>query len=213
MEKLQLSLDRGQTLLDGLLKTGVALNHDCGGRLACATCLVLVRHGFERLNPAGEEEQDILARAATEPQTRLACQAVGAGGEFVIEVPAAEIIRPASEPLHASPLPIVLSERAAKHVAAQLAKRSDALALRIAVERAGCSGLRYRFERASAIGSHDAVFESAGIRITVDRTSLSYVHGATVDLVEEGLTRRLRLQNPNARESCGCGESFAVSPS
>jgi iron-sulfur cluster assembly accessory protein len=54
------------------------------------------------------------------------------------------------------------------------------------------------------------VFESAGVRIAVDPASLPRVQGTTVDLVREGLARRLRFDNPNARQSCGCGESFGT---
>ena len=44
----------------------------------------------------------------------------------------------------------------------------------------------------------------------VDALSLPYLQGTTVDLVQEGLARRLRFDNPNARQSCGCGESFSA---
>jgi iron-sulfur cluster assembly accessory protein len=48
------------------------------------------------------------------------------------------------------------------------------------------------------------------VRIAVDSASLPRVQGTTVDLVQEGLARRLRFDNPNARRSCGCGESFGT---
>jgi iron-sulfur cluster assembly protein len=48
------------------------------------------------------------------------------------------------------------------------------------------------------------------VRIAVDPASLPRVQGTTVDLVQEGLARRLRFDNPNARQSCGCGESFGT---
>jgi iron-sulfur cluster assembly protein len=44
----------------------------------------------------------------------------------------------------------------------------------------------------------------------VDALSFAYLQGATLDLVQEGLARRLRFANPNARQSCGCGESFGT---
>lgn len=82
--------------------------------------------------------------------------------------------------------------------------------MRLAVQPAGCSGLRYRVDHADSIGGDDVVFESRGVRIAVDAYSLPYLQGTTLDLVPEGLARRLRFDNPNARESCGCGESFAA---
>jgi len=52
--------------------------------------------------------------------------------------------------------------------------------------------------------------DCGGVRIAVDPLSLPYLHGVTLDLVQEGLARRLRFDNPNARERCGCGESFST---
>jgi iron-sulfur cluster assembly protein len=75
---------------------------------------------------------------------------------------------------------------------------------------AGCSGLRYRIDPAACVNQGDRLFEAQGVRIVVDRASLPYVHGTRLDLVQEGLARRLRFDNPNARQSCGCGESFGV---
>jgi iron-sulfur cluster assembly protein len=48
------------------------------------------------------------------------------------------------------------------------------------------------------------------VRIAVDPLSLPYLQGTRIDLVQEGLARRLRYENPNVRQSCGCGESFGV---
>jgi iron-sulfur cluster assembly protein len=56
------------------------------------------------------------------------------------------------------------------------------------------------------------LFECSGVRVAVDPSSLPYVQGTTVRLVQEGLARRLRFDNPNAQQQCGCGESFATSP-
>jgi iron-sulfur cluster assembly protein len=101
-----------------------------------------------------------------------------------------------------------LSEAAARHFAAQLAKRPGAVAVRLAVQPAGCSGYKYRVDHAEAIGAQDVVFESRGIRIAVDPASLPHVQGTTLDVVQDGLARRLRFDNPNAAQTCGCGESF-----
>ena len=48
------------------------------------------------------------------------------------------------------------------------------------------------------------------MRVAVDALSLPYLQGASVDLVQEGLARRLRFDNPNAQQRCGCGESFGA---
>ena len=204
MESLKLSLDEGEILLDRLLKDGVHIAHDCGGKLACSSCRVVVREGLERLDPASEDELDMLDRAgAAVPGARLACQMIGAA-ELVVEIAREEAPTPAAI------LPVSVSARAAKHLAAQLAKHPDAVAVRLAVELAGCSGFRYRVDPANTVRDDDRVLESGGVRIVVDAASLPYLQGTTLDVVEEGLTRRVRFDNPNARQSCGCGESFGV---
>ena len=92
----------------------------------------------------------------------------------------------------------------------QLAKRPAAAGVRLAVEPSGCSGFGYRVDFADAARGDDAVFESGRIRILVDPLSLPYVQGAAIDVVQEGLSRRMRFDNPNAQHTCGCGESFGV---
>jgi len=209
-ESAGLVLAEGKPLLDGLLEHGVELAHECGGALACATCCVVVRHGAESLSPASEDEQDMLERANVRaPGARLSCQAVVGRSDLVIEIPRAEAVRTAN-PAPATGLPVVLSERAARHFVSQLRKHPGALAVRLSVEPAGCSGFSYRVDPAAAIHDDDAVFESRGIRIAVDPASLPHVQGTTIDIAEVGLARRLRFDNPNAKQTCGCGESFGT---
>jgi iron-sulfur cluster assembly protein len=210
MATVRLHLAEGENLLDRLLEHGVELAHDCGGTLACATCRVIVREGLESLEAAGEDEQDILGKTSPfEPGARLACQAIGGDGDLVIEIPQDEALRIAA-PLQETARAITLSRSAARHFAAQLAKRPGAAAVRLAVQPAGCSGYRYRVDHADAIGAEDVVFESNGVRIAVDPASLPHVQGTTLDVVQEGLSRRLRFDNPNATRTCGCGESFGT---
>jgi iron-sulfur cluster assembly protein len=205
MESLKLRLDEGEMLLDRLLKDGVDIAHDCGGVLACSSCRVVVREGLERLDAASEDELDMLDWAgATGPGARLACQVKGGASELVIQVPRDEA------PVRAAMLPVSVSARAAKHFAAQLVKHPGSVAVRLAVKPAGCSGFGYRVDPANAVRDDDQVFESGGVRIVIDATSLPYLQGTTLDVVDEGLARRVRFDNPNARQSCGCGESFGV---
>jgi iron-sulfur cluster assembly protein len=204
---VKVSLEKNEVLLKVLLREGHEVAHDCDGALACASCVVIVRDGAERLSPPSEDEQDILDKASfSEPGARLACQAAGEG-DFVIVVPRAETPRLASaEGLR----PVTLSERAARHFAVQLAKRPGAAGLRLSVEPSGCSGFGYRIDFADTVRADDVVFESGRIRLLVDPLSLPYVQGAAIDVVQEGLSRRLRFDNPNARHTCGCGESFGA---
>src|SRR5207248_2148322 len=130
----------GENLLDRLLQQGVELAHECGGTLACATCRVIVREGLESLEEMSEDERDMLDRASSfEPGARLACQAIGGEGDVVIEIPQDEGLR-IGVPLPGTTRPIMLTQSAARHFAAQLARRPGAVAVRLAVQPAGCSG-------------------------------------------------------------------------
>lgn len=199
-----MTLTEGEILLHGLLRGGAALAHDCGGKLACATCCVFVREGREDLSQPTDDELDMLDRAGVaEDGARLACQVTGSG-EVVVE------IRQIEAPSHRSTLPVALTADAAQFLELQLAKHPGATGLRLAVEPAGCSGLRYRVNPVDAAREDDVIFECNGLRVTVDRVSLPFVQGTTVRLAQEGLGQRLRFDNPNARQSCGCGESFGA---
>lgn len=209
MDRFRLSLAKGERLLDRALSAGIDVEHECGGALACASCCVIVREGNPTLGLASADELDMLDRAGAAAEgARLACQAVGEGGDVVIELAARE--GPLAAEAAAANVPVSLSGRAARHFAAQLAKRPGATAVRLSVEAAGCSGFGYRVDPASETLSGDTVFESRGIRIVVDRESLPRLAGTVLDVAQEGLARRLRFDNPNARQSCGCGESFTT---
>lgn len=204
MENLKLSLRDGEILLDHLLGKGVDIAHDCGGVLACTSCRVVIREGVEHLQTPSNDELDMLDRAdSMDANERLACQAQGVG-EVLVEIPRSEA------PMHVAARPVFVSARAARHLAAQLAKHPGAVAVRLAAQPSGCSGFRYRVDPTAAVQEGDSVFDSSGVRIVVDATSLPYVQGITLDVVDEGLARRLRFDNPNARQTCGCGESFGV---
>jgi iron-sulfur cluster assembly protein len=203
VDTLTVTLSEGEVLLHGLLESGAALGHDCGGKLACATCCVIVRHGADTLSPPSDEELDMLERAgAAQEGARLSCQTTGSG-EITVDVPRAEA------PSHEHMLPIELTADAAQFLAVQLGKHPGCIAVRLAVAPAGCSGLRYRVDPVNSVDERDVAFECGGVRIAVDAASLPFIQGTTVRLVQEGLARRLRFDNPNARQSCGCGESFA----
>ena len=198
------------TVLDHLVRHGVPLSHECESSGACGTCLVEIRQGRENLSAPDEDEQDLLDRAGgTRPGSRLACLAIPAGGDFEIDIPDFEPA-PAARALSAVPVPLVLSERAAAYLAGQLATRGGCELVRLGVRPAGCSGLRYEIGYADEARAHDAIFESGGIRFAVDIGSLSFIEGAAIDLVQEGLSRRLRFDNPRAGHTCGCGKSFGI---
>jgi iron-sulfur cluster assembly protein len=79
--------------------------------------------------------------------------------------------------------------------------------LRIEVGPGGCSGFQYRlaFDHAH---EHDVVFEDRGLRIFIERPSLPYIDGSTIDWRDD--SQGLLIANPNVVSSCGCGSSFHV---
>ena len=105
---------------------------------------------------------------------------------------------------------ITLTENAARHVAANIAKRGKGIGLRLGVRTSGCSGLAYKLEYADEVRPEDAQFESHGVRILVDPKSLTYLEGTELDFAREGLNEGFKFNNPNVQDSCGCGESFNV---
>ena len=79
---------QGQSLCDALLQNEIEIEHACEKSCACTTCHVVVREGYESLEPPEEREEDLLDRAwGLEPASRLACQAKVGGEDLVIEIP------------------------------------------------------------------------------------------------------------------------------
>lgn len=105
---------------------------------------------------------------------------------------------------------ISLTPSAAERVKTHLAARGHGLGLRLGVRKTGCSGYAYVVNYAEDIDSSDRVFESGGVRIVVDASSLALIDGTEVDFVRQGLNEAFRFRNPNVKGECGCGESFAV---
>ena len=78
----------GVSICDSLLDHGVEIEHACEKSCACTTCHVIVREGFDSLNPSEEQEDDLLDRAwGLTPVSRLSCQAIVGEDKLVIEIP------------------------------------------------------------------------------------------------------------------------------
>lgn len=105
---------------------------------------------------------------------------------------------------------IQLTPRAVEHVRRRLRGQEHAVGLRLGVRPSGCSGFSYTVGVAEAVGADDQAFQVEELTVVVDRQSLPFLEGMEVDFVREGLNERLTFRNPNVKEQCGCGESFAV---
>lgn len=82
--------------------------------------------------------------------------------------------------------------------------------LRIRVKGGGCTGLRYDMEFAEAPRERDRVFEDHGVRIFVDPKSYIFLIGTVLSYHQGLLESGFKLENPNVKKACGCGESFTV---
>lgn len=74
----------------------------------------------------------------------------------------------------------------------------------------GCSGFQYEFKLDSDRADDDTAFERDGATVLVDSMSLGFMDGATVDFVDDLMGQSFRVQNPQAKSSCGCGTSFSL---
>lgn len=104
---------------------------------------------------------------------------------------------------------VELTEVAAQKVRALLEQegRTD-LRLRVAVQPGGCSGLIYQlyFDERQLDG--DAVRDFDGVEVIVDRMSVPYLEGSTIDFEDTIEKQGFSIDNPNAQGSCACGDSF-----
>ena len=105
---------------------------------------------------------------------------------------------------------VALTEKAADQIKKQLQKRGKGVGLRLGIKKAGCSGFAYVIDYADRIAENDAVFEHHGVKVIVDAEQLDYLNGIELDYAKEGINEAFRFNNPNVKDTCGCGESFTV---
>lgn len=108
-----------------------------------------------------------------------------------------------------NPAGIKLSDAAARKVKALLEQEErDDLKLRVAVQPGGCSGLRYQlfFDERALEGDRVSTYD--GFEVVVDKMSVPYLSGATVDFADRIDAQGFTIDNPNAQGSCACGDSF-----
>ncbi len=87
---------------------------------------------------------------------------------------------------------------------------ADAVGVKLSTPRRGCSGLAYSVDYVTEGDPMDEKIVTPGGDFYVDGGSLLYLIGSTMDWVEDDFTAGFVFQNPNAKGSCGCGESFTV---
>jgi iron-sulfur cluster insertion protein len=99
-----------------------------------------------------------------------------------------------------------ITARAANRICEIAASR----ALRISVNGGGCSGFQYDFAIADGPQDDDIAFERDGATVLVDSVSIGFIEGSTLDFVDDLIGQSFKIQNPQAKSSCGCGVSFTI---
>ncbi len=79
--------------------------------------------------------------------------------------------------------------------------------LRIKVEPGGCAGYSYKFTFDKE-ASDDNIIDEHGVKVIIDNTSLNFIKGSKIDFVDSLQGSGFKIVNPNAKSSCGCGQSF-----
>jgi iron-sulfur cluster assembly protein len=108
---------------------------------------------------------------------------------------------------------ITVTEKAAQEVKRIMGGRpaEEKLYLRLRIMGGGCSGFQHKLDLDTDTNPKlDEVFECHGIPVAVDKRSLMYLDGATVDYQDDLNRRGFRIDNPNAKSTCGCGSSFSM---
>ncbi|KAK4019841.1 Iron-sulfur cluster assembly 1, mitochondrial [Daphnia magna] len=105
---------------------------------------------------------------------------------------------------------VKMTEKCVKRLK-ELHEKSPEKTLRISVEGGGCSGFQYLFSLDTETTEDDCVVEKEGAKIHVDKDSMQYLEGATVDFQSELIRSAFRiLKNPKAETGCSCGSSFSL---
>jgi iron-sulfur cluster assembly accessory protein len=107
---------------------------------------------------------------------------------------------------------INVSETAAAKISVLLTEENKAgSGLRVFVQGGGCSGFQYGLMiEENGQGAGDQVYESHGVKLFVDPISIQYLKNAEVDFVDTVSGGGFTIKNPNAKSTCGCGQSFTA---
>ncbi|MBS13678.1 MAG: iron-sulfur cluster assembly accessory protein [Gemmatimonadetes bacterium] len=106
---------------------------------------------------------------------------------------------------------VTVTESAAGKIRDLLAREGRAdCGLRVRVVGGGCSGLQYKLEFSEEPDGDIDVVESNGVRVFIDMKSALYLVGSELDFDDGLMGQGFKINNPNAKNQCGCGESFSV---
>jgi len=113
--------------------------------------------------------------------------------------------------VRARPAAITLTPSAEQRIADLMTRAPEgAIGVKLSTPRRGCSGLAYSVDYVTEAKPFDERIDTAGGTLFVDGGSILYLIGSTMEWVEDDFTAGFVFNNPNAKGSCGCGESFTV---
>ncbi len=111
----------------------------------------------------------------------------------------------------ARPAAVILTPSAERRIATLMEGAPEGtIGVKLSTPRRGCSGLAYSVDYVTEANPMDERIETPGGLFFIDGASVLYLVGSTMDWVEDDFTAGFVFQNPNAKGSCGCGESFTV---
>ncbi len=119
-----------------------------------------------------------------------------------LNAPSAAPVEPAN--------PLALTAKAVEMVKDAMTRESlQGYGIRVGVVGGGCSGFQYSMDFENQEKPGDLAFEQDGVRVYVDPMSSMYLQGVTIDYVVGLQGAGFKFNNPNARNTCGCGQSFS----
>jgi iron-sulfur cluster assembly protein len=121
------------------------------------------------------------------------------------------ISTPARPNVRQRPAAVILTASSEARITKLMAQApADAIGVKLSTPRRGCSGLAYSVDYVTAANPMDERIETPGGTFFIDGGSVLYLIGSTMDWQEDDFTAGFVFQNPNAKGSCGCGESFTI---
>lgn len=106
---------------------------------------------------------------------------------------------------------VSMTTAAIAHIRKQLEKQSDKRGVRLGVKKSGCSGFKYDIEFVDQAQDGDFLIQVADdLELYIAADAAQFVQGTEIDFSREGLNSTIKFNNPNAKDLCGCGESFSL---
>jgi iron-sulfur cluster assembly accessory protein len=105
---------------------------------------------------------------------------------------------------------VTVTDRAVSKVAAILSREPAGAMLRVSVEGGGCSGFQYKFDVERERADDDLALGGEKATILIDPVSAGFLAGSEIDFVDDLIGASFKINNPNAKSSCGCGTSFSL---